>query len=901
LHAVNDFASRLQSVLGPAYRVERELPVGGLGRSFLAVETGSGEPVTVQSLPPELAARLDLPRFRAAVDKVARLRHGGIVPLIGAGSREDVVWCVWPHPRGESLRYRLIRDGGLGAEETVQVLHDVADALAHGHARGVSHGDLRPDNIFLREGRASLAEYGIRSALNAALGIESGLDARADVHALAVAGQQMAAGRAGPVAAVLARALSIDPGEQFDGAAAFRDAVGTPPSARRRRVRARLAAGAVVLAAALVALVLVVRARAALDPDLIAVAPFEILDPEHAVWREGLVTVLAANLDGAGPLRTVSPSVIVRTWRGPADAASAAALGRRTGARLAVVGRVTRAGGDTVRLAASLVDAATGRSVADVQLVDQGARLDRLADSLTMRLLRELARRRPIAAVNSARLGAASLPALKQFFTGDERFRRAEWDSALAAYRRAIELDTTFAFALYRAGIVLGWMRTSEDSLSTAYLLRAGAHNHGLPPRDSLLVAAESLAAALEGSGGAPGYWRLYRRLYATTAEAARRFPRDPEVWYEFGDQRYHWPAFSSVAETRAAFDRSLALDSTFAPAFIHPIGLALKQSDLEGARRYAARYLALHPGDMYADAVRLTARLLDPRDVSSRELQAVLDTASAELLFTALESFRGTPDSTELSVRLSRLLDARSHAPTSAHPDEYMAEYGNALAYHGRLRQMLRRVGTRVRWLRAIAIYEGGVPHDSAAAELARSLAQDRLYPRSLAATAAPWLAEQRDAASLRVLVRRADSTARATKDPLERAYARYVGSGARALGRLVARDTAGAIRGLLALPDTAGGPHAALYRVELVRLLDARREDSTAGAVLAADPPGDDYPTDAFWMLYRARLAARRGDRHTEKRMYEFVRRAWLHADRVLQPYVKEAETALLRRGGT
>ena len=131
------FEARLQDALGTAYQIERELPLGGLGRLFLAAELASGRQVSVQALPPDLAARVDLARFRAAVDRVARLRHPGILPLVAAGARDDIVYCVWPHPSGESLRYRLIRDGGLGAEETVQVLHDVADALAFGHEHGV--------------------------------------------------------------------------------------------------------------------------------------------------------------------------------------------------------------------------------------------------------------------------------------------------------------------------------------------------------------------------------------------------------------------------------------------------------------------------------------------------------------------------------------------------------------------------------------------------------------------------------------------------------------------------------------------------------------------------------------------------------------------------------------------
>jgi DNA-binding SARP family transcriptional activator len=74
-------------------------------------------------------------------------------------------------------------------------------------------------------------------------------------------------------------------------------------------------------------------ADAAADGDgttLVAVAPFLVLDGAPAPWREGVMDVLARNLDGAGPLRTVarrgcSPSRPTRTatsprrrgWRAP--------------------------------------------------------------------------------------------------------------------------------------------------------------------------------------------------------------------------------------------------------------------------------------------------------------------------------------------------------------------------------------------------------------------------------------------------------------------------------------------------------------------------------------------------------------------------------------------------------
>jgi hypothetical protein len=74
------------------------------------------------------------------------------------------------------------------------------------------------------------------------------------------------------------------------------------------------------------------------------------------------------------------------------------------------------------------------RPLAEIELRDAANRMDRLADSLTVRLLRELGRTRRIEVFRTTSLGSASLPALKAFLRGEQWFRRASWDSALASY-----------------------------------------------------------------------------------------------------------------------------------------------------------------------------------------------------------------------------------------------------------------------------------------------------------------------------------------------------------------------------------------------------------------------------------------------------------------------------------
>ena len=159
----------LKGALGDAYTIERELTGGGMSRVFVAKEHALGREVVIKVLPPDLAAGVNRERFRREVQLAARLSHPYIVPLLHAGEHGELLWFTMPYIAGESLRTRLQRDGALKLPEVVKLLHDVVEALAYAHSRGVIHRDIKPGNI-LSDGRHALVtDFGVAKALNAAL------------------------------------------------------------------------------------------------------------------------------------------------------------------------------------------------------------------------------------------------------------------------------------------------------------------------------------------------------------------------------------------------------------------------------------------------------------------------------------------------------------------------------------------------------------------------------------------------------------------------------------------------------------------------------------------------------------------------------------------------------------
>ncbi len=718
---------------------------------------------------------------------------------------------------------------------------------------------------------------------------------------------------------VVLRSLARAPADRYT-AAAFADAMDVArhaPAAlpasqqdtgevKAPRAHGRWWIGAVVAAllAALAAAWLLHRragASLALDDSLVAVAPFDVLDPKLELWREGVVDLLSRNLDGAGPLRSVAPTVIVRRWRGRADPESAAELGRATGAGLVVYGSLLGAGRDSVRFRATLLDVARGRALEEWELGDEADRIDRLTDSLTLRVLQGLGRTRPIGAVRLAGLGSTSLPAMKAFLHGEQFHRRSEWDSALGQYVRAIELDSAFPLALRRAGTALGWSRTGHDSLSNALAIRAGKHNRGLAPRDSLLVTADSLMASLLEAGlmanrADSGWGGRLRRLFATMEHATTRYPQDPEVWYLLGEAGNHMGPFAGRPywEHGAAFDKAIALDSAFAPSYLHPIEQAAAQGPAE-MKRYLDAYLALEPHDPFADGLRLVRRILGstPPSVDTAQLAGL----SGPTLFAAKGSLFRMPDSGEVDVTLSRHLTPRSAELPIRIPAQFRAgAIARSLATRGHLREGYRALASPAPAIYAELAIFGAVPPESAAVEFRRQLRGGEI---SNVAMALPWWTQRRDTVSLGAATARGDSLARHAPDWIGRARGRYVAAAAAAYLGLARGDTAAAIQDLAALPRDEC-PRCYFDRVVLAQLLVDAGRDAEAWDLLQADLPSATVapvPTEVLWSLIRGRAAERIGEREHAIRSYSWVVGMWRRPDPELEPYVVEAREGLAR----
>ena len=169
-----DLRDQLQSTLGSAYTLERELGGGGMSRVFLAEELALGRRVVVKVLPSEMAAQVSLERFKREILLAAKLQHPHIVPLLSAGDANGLPYFTMPFVEGESLRARLARHGEFPVSDAIRILREIVAALAYAHERGIVHRDIKPDNVLLSGGSAMVTDFGVAKALSASSNADHG-------------------------------------------------------------------------------------------------------------------------------------------------------------------------------------------------------------------------------------------------------------------------------------------------------------------------------------------------------------------------------------------------------------------------------------------------------------------------------------------------------------------------------------------------------------------------------------------------------------------------------------------------------------------------------------------------------------------------------------------------------
>lgn len=242
---------------------------GGMGSVYLAEHLFLRRKIAIKILSRDLSAiPEEVERFEREAIAAAKLDHPNIVRIHDVDEENGRPFIVMEYVEGRDLEDRIQREAPLPVREAVRIALEVARALDHAHAAGVVHRDVTPGNILLaRDGRVKITDLGLALETNRAevnsdgtvLGTPfyispeqaQGLpaDARSDLYSLGaclfvmVTGARPFEGRspdsvvrkhldrrrpsplqrrpglARSLAAIVDRAIALDPADRYSGAA----------------------------------------------------------------------------------------------------------------------------------------------------------------------------------------------------------------------------------------------------------------------------------------------------------------------------------------------------------------------------------------------------------------------------------------------------------------------------------------------------------------------------------------------------------------------------------------------------------------------------------------------------------------------------------------------------------
>ena len=159
--------AEIGTILGGRYRLIELLGQGGMATIFRAQDTQLGREVAVKLLRPEYLRDPDFSsRFRQEAQNAASLSHPNVVTVYDYGEDPSGPFIVMEYVDGEDLATILRRNGSLPPAQATRISASVARALAAAHARGIVHRDVKPGNVLIgRDGRVKVVDFGIARAI----------------------------------------------------------------------------------------------------------------------------------------------------------------------------------------------------------------------------------------------------------------------------------------------------------------------------------------------------------------------------------------------------------------------------------------------------------------------------------------------------------------------------------------------------------------------------------------------------------------------------------------------------------------------------------------------------------------------------------------------------------------
>lgn len=142
------------------FKIDGVLGKGGFGTVYLGFDDRLKRKVAIK-VPKDVLSGIELDKFVEEAQRLAQLRHAGIVTVFDVGEFDGRCYIVSDYLDGLSL-FDWMQTHSWGWRESASITAHLADALAHAHAHGTIHRDVKPSNVMmLSNDQPVLIDFGL--------------------------------------------------------------------------------------------------------------------------------------------------------------------------------------------------------------------------------------------------------------------------------------------------------------------------------------------------------------------------------------------------------------------------------------------------------------------------------------------------------------------------------------------------------------------------------------------------------------------------------------------------------------------------------------------------------------------------------------------------------------------
>lgn len=151
------------------YKVLEAIGSGGMSNVYLAHDMILDRDVAIKVLRYDFSNEEELRRrFKREALSSTSLGHPNIVSIFDVGEDNDLPYLVMEYVPGDTLKEYIIKHSPVEPERAVEIMKQLASALAHAHHNHIVHRDIKPQNVLVDEdGNVKISDFGIAMALSA--------------------------------------------------------------------------------------------------------------------------------------------------------------------------------------------------------------------------------------------------------------------------------------------------------------------------------------------------------------------------------------------------------------------------------------------------------------------------------------------------------------------------------------------------------------------------------------------------------------------------------------------------------------------------------------------------------------------------------------------------------------